>query len=337
MKQEERLRMEHLLRNVPMGKVMVIHPAGSVEQPPFLPEPFSAKTQGKGCIETYSVFPGIEASYTSFYTSEITFHHAASPAILELFYCYNGRVGWNMQEGTALYLGPGDLTLHSAACCANSAMMLPLGYAEGLSLSIDLGKVMENVPEILQEAGIDLQTFQDRFTSGKPAVIPSCPELNHIFSPLYSATPARRAAYLKLKVQELLLYLADFQIKERSTTQYFSQQTDLIKEIHDKLTEHLDQRFTIDELAKEYLINTSTLKEVFKVVYGLPIATYMKEYRVRQAMKLLRETNTTIAGIASQVGYESQGKFTKAFKDVAKILPTEYRKNYRSVNSLSRE
>lgn len=29
---------------------------------------------------------------------------------------------------------------------------------------------------------------------------------------------------------------------------------------------------------KAYLINTSTLKEVFKAVYGLPIATYMKEY-----------------------------------------------------------
>lgn len=50
------------------------------------------------------------------------------------------------------------------------------------------------------------------------------------------------------------------------------------------LTEHLDQRFTIDELSKRYLINTSTLKEVFKTVYGLPIASYMKEYRIRQAM-----------------------------------------------------
>lgn len=68
-------------------------------------------------------------------------------------------------------------------------------------------------------------------------------------------------------------------------TQYFSEQTELIKEIHQQLTEHLDQRFTIEELSKQYLINTSTLKEVFKTVYGLPIATYMKEYRVHKAMK----------------------------------------------------
>ena len=79
---------------------------------------------------------------------------------------------------------------------------------------------------------------------------------------------------------------------------------------------------------KAYLINTSTLKEVFKAVYGLPIATYMKEYRVHQAMKLLRETDATIADIAAQVGYETQGKFSKAFKDVVQV----YRQNIGKCN-----
>ena len=114
--------------------------------------------------------------------------------------------------------------------------------------------------------------------------------------------------------------------EHKELTQYFSQQTELIKEIHQQLTEHLDQRFTIAELSKQYLINTSTLKEIFKAVYGQPIATYMKEFRVRQAMKLLRETDAYIADIANQVGYETRGKFSKAFKDVVQVLPTEYRK-----------
>ena len=105
------------------------------------------------------------------------------------------------------------------------------------------------------------------------------------------------------------------------------------REIHQQLTEHLDQRFTIEELSRQYLINTSTLKEVFKAVYGLPIATYMKEYRVRQAMKLLRESNAAISEISSQAGYETQGKFSKAFKDITHVLPTEYRKEYRDIHT----
>ena len=108
--------------------------------------------------------------------------------------------------------------------------------------------------------------------------------------------------------------------EHKELTQYFSQQTELIKEIHQQLTEHLDQRFTIAELSKQYLINTSTLKEIFKAVYGQPIATYMKEFRVRQAMKLLRETDASIADIANQVGYETQGKISKALKDVVQVL-----------------
>lgn len=73
-------------------------------------------------------------------------------------------------------------------------------------------------------------------------------------------------------------------------------------------------------------INTATLKDTFKGVYGQPIGTYMKTYRMKQAAALLRQTQETIAEIANQVGYENQSKFATAFRDVFKIAPAEYRK-----------
>ena len=141
----------------------------------------------------------------------------------------------------------------------------------------------------------------------------------------------RRLPYLRLKLQELLLDLEGLESGGRELTRYGSQQTARIQEIPAaSLTEHLDRRYTIEELSQQaYLLNTSTLKEVFKAVYGLPIATYMKEYRVRRAMELLRESGGSIAAIAAAVGYESQGKFTRAFKDVTGQLPTEYRREHR--------
>ncbi len=108
-----------------------------------------------------------------------------------------------------------------------------------------------------------------------------------------------------------------------------SEQTELIKKIHNQLINNLDKRFTIEELSKFYLINTSSLKSIFKSVYGLPIAAYMKEYRMKYAAKLLRENNDSIADIAAAVGYSSQSKFTKAFKDIMQVLPVEYRNRYR--------
>ena len=326
MRQQGPPHIAQQLQDVPGGSLTIVRNSLPSQEYILLTGQFSAKTVGKGKIEAYHVFPGVDASYNLLSAPEITVHHAASSSVLELFYCRNGRVGWNMRGGTAVYLGAGDLTAHSSACCADSAMMFPLGYAEGISVSINLPVLKANCPEILKECRLDLPAIQNTFCSEKPIAIPACPELERIFAPLYSAPAFRRRAYLQLKIQELLLYLSDVQPEKHTLTQYGSQQTELIKEIHRQLTEHLDQRFTIEALSKQYLINTSTLKEVFKTVYGLPIATYMKEYRMAQAMRMLRETSIPISEIADRVGYETQGKFSKAFKDVTQMLPSEYRR-----------
>lgn len=332
MKHEERFHIEQILRDVPSGELSIVRHFASEQGRTLLTDQFSAKTSGKGKMETYVLFPGIEASYNVFLAPQIAFHHDASDSMLELFHCRSGRVGWNMRGGTAIYLGTGDMTAHSTACCADSDMMFPLGYAQGISFSVDLQYLTTDCPDIVREAGVDPARLQRMFCDGNPVAISACPELERIFASLYSVRSEILYPYLKLKVQELLIYLNDFRTDQKSMTQYFSQQTELIKEIHQLLTDHLDQRFTIEELSKRYLINSSTLKEVFKAVYGLPIASYMKEYRIRQAMKLLRDTDATIAEIAAQVGYETQGKFSKAFKDVADMLPTEYRKIQHSNN-----
>lgn len=332
MKHEERFHIEQILRDVPSGELSIVRHFASEQGRTLLTDQFSAKTSGKGKMETYVLFPGIEASYNVFLAPQIAFHHDASDSMLELFHCRSGRVGWNMRGGTAIYLGAGDMTAHSTACCADSDMMFPLGYAQGISFSVDLQYLTTDCPDIVREAGVDPARLQRMLCDGNPVAISACPELERIFASLYSVRSEILYPYLKLKVQELLIYLNDFRTDQKSMTQYFSQQTELIKEIHQLLTDHLDQRFTIEELSKRYLINTSTLKEVFKAVYGLPIASYMKEYRIRQAMKLLRDTDATIAEIAAQVGYETQGKFSKAFKDIADMLPTEYRKIQHSNN-----
>ena len=326
MRKEEIKSIAQKLQMVSAGILSVERTGAAENTGSLFTEQFLGITRGKGYMEVYDVFPGIEASFNTFLASEIQFQHNAVDTVLEIYYCRNGRVGWNMHGGAAIYLGTGDITAHSMACCADSAMMFPLGYSEGLSVSVDLNQLPAVCPEILQAAGIQSGRLRERFCSGKPSAIPASSELEHIFAPLFSVDVSLRLPLLKLKVLELLIYLSSMKPREKELTQYFSQQTELIKEIHQQLTERLNQRFTIEELSKQYLINTSTLKEVFKAVYGLPIATYMKEYRVHKAMKLLRETDATIADIAAQVGYETQGKFSKAFKDVVQVLPTEYRK-----------
>mgnify|MGYP004599098071 FL=1 len=102
-------------------------------------------------------------------------------------------------------------------------------------------------------------------------------------------------------------------------------QEEIIRRVHAYLVEHLAQRITIDELARIFLMNTTTLKREFKRVYGMSIAAHMKQHRMEQAAILLKGGQTDIASVARAVGYESQSRFTAAFKEAYACLPTEFR------------
>ena len=290
---------------------------------------FRADTDGRGCVELYAVLPGLTAAFGAFEAGWASFSHAAQPEVLALDYCCEGRIGWEMRSGATVYLGPGDLALHSLACCADSRLRFPLGRARQTSFRADLRRLAAAPPPALQAAGLDAWARLSRFCTGLPGTLPACPELEAIFSPLLRAPESLRPAYLLLKAQELLLYLAAREADAPRLTPVHARQTEQVRAAHDYLVTHLQQRCTIEALSHRFLLNTATLKTAFKAVYGLPIATYMKECRVREAMRLLRETDERVSDIAAAVGYESQGKFTKAFKDVAQILPTEYRRQQR--------
>ena len=111
-----------------------------------------------------------------------------------------------------------------------------------------------------------------------------------------------------------------------STTRIATPQPQRIREIHDLLTTNLHQRYTIEALSKQFFIDSSTLKREFRRAYGLPIGTYLKELRIHKAMELLSSTDDSIASIAAQVGYETQSKFTAAFRAATGQSPTAYRK-----------
>ncbi len=110
-------------------------------------------------------------------------------------------------------------------------------------------------------------------------------------------------------------------------------QVALIHDIHEYLLLHLDEKITIETLSHQFHVNATTLKTVFKSVYGNSLAAHMKEHRMEKAVRLLSETGLPIAEIARRVGYDSQSKFTAAFKSSYGVLPTEYRKTAQNQDS----
>lgn len=103
-------------------------------------------------------------------------------------------------------------------------------------------------------------------------------------------------------------------------------QEEIVRNVHQYLIEHLSERVTIDELSRRFLMNPTTLKSMFKKVYGDTIAAHMRNHRLAQAALLLQTTGDEVAAIAQAVGYDSPSRFTTAFREVYGQTPVEYRR-----------
>lgn len=288
------------------------------------------KSNRKNSMQTVTLAPGMELSYYTMYKENLSLHHQPLSRVMEINYCHAGRIGWKMKNGFSVYLGPGDYSIHTMEVCADSELSLPNKYYEGLTLCVDLDLLTKEPPVLLKDTGITGELFlkkyclKDSFSS-----FAGNEETNAISEGFYGQPENMVSAYQNLKALELLLYLAKAEpASEKHLDEYQAEQVALIRQIHEQLLSNLDRRITIDELSKEYLINTTTLKNIFKAVYGTSIAAHVKEHRMEHAARMLLETNTSIADIASAVGYDSQSKFTSAFKDAYQVTPREYRKNH---------
>ncbi len=287
----------------------------------------------KGTLTHFPVFEGIELSFTNFIAEEISLHHSSDEHILEINYCHSGIIGWDMKNNTSVYLNPGDLEIHTLDCCASSVIHLPLSYYEGITVLIDPQRLAPSLLQLFREWNYEPQNLISNLCPFKePLSLSASLQISSIFSSLYSMPDPYLLPYTRLKMQELLFFLTTIYRKTIPKVQPFtSGQAELVQEIHDFLVQNIKERFTIEELSKKYLLNTTTLKQIFKGIYGKPIGAYLKEYRLQLAMKLLTETTKNISEIASEVGYESPGKFTEAFRSYTGLLPTNYRKQYKPI------
>ena len=289
------------------------------------------QSTGSDPCEILELYPGIALSFSSV-SEKDAFHicHEPLAQILEINYCIAGKISWNMGSGKQVYLGPGDFSLNTMDVCEDSTVTLPNRFYEGLTIYIDLEQLSEHPPAPLADAHITGELLKTKYCKdGLCTALAGNETMQKIFQALYLPAEAIRLAYQKIKVLELLLVLSQMEIdREKHLTEYRAEQVEIIRQIPDLLTSNLDQRCSIETLSRQYLMNPTTLKRMFKAIYGTSIAAHIREHRMEHAAQLLRSSDLSIADIALKVGYDSQSRFSSVFKEYYQMLPKEYRRRY---------
>ena len=277
----------------------------------------------------YHIFDGLDLIHNKFNTYDAPeSNNKLEREYIEINYCKRGVFECTSKSGKTLYLGEGEIASNINLMQKTTANFIN-GYYEGIEILIDIKTFSKTLPEMFKSIIDNVEKLQKVLINNELGIIlKPIKEMIHIFDELYYINPDNDKLYSQIKVLELLhVFTAiPFDSKARKRMYLEKKQIDKIKLIHKELTENLDRRITIERLSCKYQIGTTQLKIYFKEIYGEPIYTYLKNYKIHEALHLLEETNKSIIEIASILGYENSSKFASVFKSKMKCTPTEYRK-----------
>ena len=282
---------------------------------------------GYGFMISYHLFPGVDLAFMDFNAEDCNQVHDIYNCgdYILINHCKNGRFETIFKD-RHIYLSEGDLVFSSGA---NSyTHNFTLGYYKGLQIIIKLSQAQKSIDTVIGKDMLDLRQLSNEIKeNGSFAITRFNKEVGHVISELYDVDENIKWAYYKLKVVELLLFLKSSEIKslEEGLPQLKDANVKKIKEIRSYIIEHIDEDITLDDLSKRFKIGKTSLKKFFRIIYGKPVITWRREYRMNKAAIYLENTDMGVSEISKRVGYLDHSKFTKAFKKYFGMTPLKYR------------
>ena len=91
-----------------------------------------------------------------------------------------------------------------------------------------------------------------------------------------------------------------------------------------------DPDYNIDALASDVGISRAQLHRKMKEITGISSGKFLRNLRMEQAARLLREGKVNISQVADKVGYVDQAHFSIAFKSHFGMSPSEYAETHKS-------
>ncbi|WP_448041960.1 helix-turn-helix transcriptional regulator [Bradyrhizobium liaoningense] len=97
----------------------------------------------------------------------------------------------------------------------------------------------------------------------------------------------------------------------------------------ERLRSDVDADVSLAALASDAGLSRFHFCRAFKESTGLSPHAWLRQHRLEQAMKMLSDTDESVASIAAALGYASQTAFAAAFRKLTGETPSDWRKRMR--------
>lgn len=231
-----------------------------------------------------------------------------------------GREHLTLQRGSIIFHKPNEF--HSvAANGVNAPNLVVAGFECGdPSMSFFENKILSIgdsertlLAQILSEARSNFCTALDD---------PYLDQLKRVERPPFGAEQM-----IKIHLEQLLIQLYrrySGELQKYGKEQVIKPDDELYQDILTYFENHLSEPMSIQRICQEHLISPSQLKRLFRRHNNSGILEAFNTMKIEHAKQLIRNQKNNFTQIADQLGYGSIHYFSRQFKQVTGMTPTEY-------------
>ena len=172
----------------------------------------------------------------------------------------------------------------------------------------------------LSEDNKDKKYYKDGVISPSMAIV-----LNQLIN--FNLNQSIKSLYFKGKAYELLsLYFNRSEDADIEQCPFLVDETNVIKirKAKDIIVSRMAEPPSLQELADETGLSLKKLKEGFKQIYGDSVFSFLFDYKMEVARKLLEAGNDNVNEVGHKIGYSTSSHFIAAFKKKYGTTPKKY-------------
>ena len=177
-----------------------------------------------------------------------------------------------------------------------------------------------NYISFLSTENKDKKYYKDSPISPSMAIV-----LNQVMN--FNLTPTIKSLYFKAKAYELLsLYFNRAEDANVEQCPFLSDEENILKirRAKDIVIARMAEPPSLQELSDEINLSLKKLKEGFKQIYGDSVYSFLFDYKMEYARKLLDSGEYNVNEVGLKVGYSTASHFIAAFKKKFGITPKKY-------------
>lgn len=105
-------------------------------------------------------------------------------------------------------------------------------------------------------------------------------------------------------------------------------QKQIYYDIMDYIKTNISHNLKISEIAATFGYNEKYISHRFAEICGIPLKQYILKTKMDRANYMLTDTNKSIAEIAKELGFPDSHNFSRTYKKITGLSPSEYRNTF---------